>query len=129
MQKGQKHKKQTRSLQSISALKRDNTNRIASLPKKENHWNWSEKPSLLTMHKRIHRQYGSAKQFKCITQCGKQAIDWALIGTEYSDKKEDYEPMCRKCHMNMDKPWLKRKTIIAERNKKGQIVRTVHKVI
>lgn len=112
----------------LSALARDNTNRIKSLPKKENHWNWKEKPNTLTLHKRIHRKYGSAKTYICI--CGKQAMDWAFIGKkEYTDNREDYNPMCRKCHIAMDKPWKKvdRKNHKIIRDKKGKIITTIVK--
>ncbi len=90
----------------VVALTRDNTNRIKSLPKGNNHWNWSKQPSLLTLHKRIHRRHGAAKNRKC-AKCSNQARDWALIGKKYTDNIEDYQPMCRKCHTSMDKPWLK----------------------
>lgn len=90
-----------RNKRSESALKRDNTNRIAALPRGKAHWRYTKKPSVLTLHKRIHRKHGPAKQHKC--KCGKQAIDWAFIGNgDYTDKREDYKPMCRGCHMKMD---------------------------
>lgn len=81
--------------------------RVASLPKGLKHWNWSEYPNLLTLHKRIHRKYGSAKNYPCEKKCGRQAMDWALVGEKYSDKREDYIPLCRKCHIALDKHWSK----------------------
>lgn len=125
MQKRTKHSLETIEKMRISALKRDNTQRIKLLPKKENHWNWKDKPNKLTLHKRIHRQHGRASDRKCV-ECKKQARDWALVGKEYSWDIKDYKPMCRLCHTKMDKPWLKRKTIIIARNKKGQIVKSKH---
>lgn len=100
-------------------------NRIASMPKKDEHWNWNPLPNVLTLHRRLHRAYGSAKNYKC--KCGKQAMDWALIGKKYTDNKEDYTPLCRKCHIALDKPFLKvdwSKRHI-ERDKKGRIIRVV----
>ena len=40
MQKRTKHSLETIEKMRISALKRDNTQRIKLLPKKENHWNF-----------------------------------------------------------------------------------------
>lgn len=99
-----------------SALKRDNTNRIAALPRNVKHWNWSHKPSTLALHKRIHRKYGPAKNKKCSKGCGKNAKDWALIGKQYSDKLEDYTPLCRKCHIALD-------------NHPSKVDRSRHKII
>lgn len=127
MQKGFKHSKETRAKLKISALRRDNSNRIAALPKKEEHWNWSKNPSILTLHRRIHRKYGSAKSKYCVRKCGRVAKDWALKeGKTYSDNIHDYEPLCRKCHIAQDKHWSKvdrsRHKII--RDLKGRIVTT-----
>ena len=126
MQKGHKHKKDTINKQRESALKRDNTNRIKALPRGEKHWNYTETPSILTLHKRIHRKYGSAKEYTC--KCGEVAKDWAFIGKgEYTDNRDDYTPLCRKCHIALDKHYSKvdrtKHTIV--RNSKGQIVTTL----
>lgn len=83
--------------------------RVASLPKGERHWNWSDKPTLLTLHKRIHRKHGSAKMFKCAVKgCTRMANDWANKDGKYTDDVSDYEPMCRSHHVKKDKNWLKR---------------------
>jgi hypothetical protein len=77
-------------------------NRIPALPIGKKHWNYSEKPSVLALHKRIHRQHGPAKNYDCV-DCGNSALGWSLItGREYSDNIEDYEPHCRKCHVIYD---------------------------
>lgn len=62
----------------------NNSNRIASLPKGNNHWNWSEKSSKLALHKRLHRKYGPAKVMKCINFyiCGAQALDYDLTSND-----------------------------------------------
>ena len=104
MQKGYKHSKETKEKMRLSALKRDNTKRIQSLPKKEEHWNWKEKPNKLTLHKRIHRQYGKASEKDCV-DCGMQARDWSNETGEYTDNIDDYRPRCRKCHLRKDKNW------------------------
>lgn len=126
MQKGQKHTKETRERMKNSAFTRDNTNRIKALPKGKDHHGWTETPNILTLHKRIHRLFGKASLFKC-TQCEKSALDWALIGEKYSDNRKDYQPMCRKCHVAMDKGWLKinRSKHKIIRDQKGRIVRTI----
>lgn len=93
----------------LSALKRDNTIRIISLPRGDKHWNWNNEPSLLTLHKRIHRKYGAAKFHKCsMKDCKKMAHDWANKIGKYTDKIEDYHPLCRSHHVKLDKNWLKR---------------------
>ena len=82
-------------------------NRIASLPRGKEHWNWSKKPSILTMHRRIHRKWGAASQFPC-ADCGKKARDYSCEKGKYSDKIEDYKPRCRSCHVKKDKNWIKK---------------------
>lgn len=108
MQKNAKHTLETKKKMRENALRRDNTNRIKALPKQENHWRWSDKPNKLTLHRRIHRKHGRASDRKCV-ECGGQARDWALHSKEYSYDIKDYKPMCRKCHVQMDKGYLKRK--------------------
>lgn len=108
MQKGYKHSEKTITIFRTIALKRDNTNRIKALPKRENHWNWSRSPSKLTLHKRIHRKYGKASSHKCI-DCSSNARDWSNTG-KYTDRIEDYVPRCRKCHIKKDENWKKNKS-------------------
>ena len=70
--------------------------RIASMPKGPEHWSWSKTPTLLTLHKRLHRRHGPAKQFKCsMVGCDRQAHDWANMSGKYTDRIEDYAPLCR----------------------------------
>lgn len=64
-----------------------------------------------------HRRMGSASLHTC--QCGAQACDWALQptcqdplvsprGLKYSANPDDYKPMCRKCHSELDAVELRR---------------------
>lgn len=93
-----------------AALDRDNVPRIEALPKGKRHWRWSEKPTLLTLHKRIHRKYGPARLQRCaVSGCENMAHDWANKNGIYTDKVEDYEPMCRSHHIKKDKNWIKKK--------------------
>jgi|ERR1035437_760974 NAD-dependent SIR2 family protein deacetylase len=100
--------------------------RLASIPKGKQHWNWNENPSVLTMHRRIHRKHGRAKNYKC-EKCGRPAHDWALIGTAYSDKRKDYQTLCRSCHVSKDKNWIKvdRSHHKIIRDSLGRILRTI----
>ncbi len=103
MQKSHKHTKEAREKMRHAALQRDNTNRIVALPRGIKHWNWSEKPTILTIHKRIHRKLGKASVLKCV-DCGKKARDWSNEnGTEYSTNINNYKPRCRSCHVKKDR--------------------------
>lgn len=75
--------------------------RIPALPRGKKHWNYKEKPSVLALHKRIHKKYGKASERDCV-DCGKQALDWSLNGSVYTDNIEDYSPRCRRCHLKYD---------------------------
>jgi len=102
MQKGYKHTKETREKCKLIALQRDNTKRIQSLPKGDQHWNYNPNPSKLALHKRLYRKYGKASEKLCV-DCGKTAKDWSNETGLYTDKLEDYVPRCRKCHIKKDK--------------------------
>lgn len=108
--KGYKHTDEARANMRRAALARDNTNRLAAMPKGTYHWKWSGRPSVLALHKRIHRAYGAAKQFPCSKRgCKNQAHDWANMSGKYTDNVKDYKPMCRSCHVKLDKNWIKKK--------------------
>lgn len=109
MLKGYKHTEKTKKLMRLVSFLRDNTNRIKAIPKGKNHWNWDKQPNILTLHKRIHRRYGSAKKQKCgVVYCKNMAHDWANISGKYTDNILDYMPMCRSCHVKKDKNWIKK---------------------
>lgn len=82
-------------------MRRNEIGRIKSLPRGKRHWNWTDSPSALTLHKRLHRRYGKAKWHNCV-DCGKQADDWSNDTGKYTDKIEDYSPRCRSCHVKKD---------------------------
>lgn len=107
MQKGYKHTKETRIKMKKSALARDNTKRIQCLPKREEHWKWSEEPTKLTLHKRLYRKHGKASAHDCV-DCGNKAKDWSNETDNYTDNIDDYRPRCRSCHVKKDKNWLKK---------------------
>ena len=91
---------------SLSALKIRGTekdiNRLNTLPKKEKHWNWGgDNVSILALHRRIHRQYGSASNYQCV-DCGKKAKDWSNEKEKYTSNVMDYKPRCRSCHVKRD---------------------------
>lgn len=108
----------------VAAISRDNTNRIAALPRGKKHHAWSDKPTRLTLHKRLYRKHGKASAHKC--KCGKKATDWALVGRKYSDDIKDYKPMCRLCHVQMDKGYEKVdhkiQVLKRERDSKGRFI-------
>jgi hypothetical protein len=101
MQKGTKIPEETRKKMSRSALLRDNTNRIAALPRGGRHWNWSAEPTVLTLHKRLYRAFGKARDKRCYN-CGGAARDWSKQVDDYSDNISDYVPRCRSCHVKHD---------------------------
>ncbi|UOF77995.1 thymidine kinase [Caudoviricetes sp.] len=86
---------------------RQDPKRLLNLPRGDKHWRWNSQPSVLTMHRRLHRKYGAASQHPCV-DCGEPAKDWSLNGTEYTDNIEDYSPRCRSCHVKRDKNWIKK---------------------
>lgn len=110
MQKSHKHSDEAREKLRQSSFTRDNRPRIQALPKGEKHWNWNDNPSVLTLHRRIHRKHGAAKKHPCSKCKEKQAHDWANVTGKYTANVEDYAPMCRSCHVKLDKNWIKKST-------------------
>jgi hypothetical protein len=65
------------------------------------------------MHSGLHWARGRASEHSCV-DCGGPAKDWAFRytagdlqivddrGRAYSERFEDYEPMCRSCHRRFD---------------------------
>lgn len=105
MQKGFKMSKESREKMRINALTRDNANRIKALPKGESHWRWKDLKdlSIQTIHRRLHRKYGPASNFKCV-DCDNKAKDYSNENGNYTDDIKDYKPRCRSCHNKKDGP-------------------------
>lgn len=68
-------------------------------------------------HHRVRREHGSASLYRCSCGCGRQAEDWAYLGTDpnakisaegkskgclYSPNPEHYAPLARPCHKAFD---------------------------
>lgn len=56
-------------------------------------------------HKRVRKVRGKVKDYNC--KCGRQARDWAHKHNTNPADPNNYEPMCRFCHKEYDRPeWL-----------------------
>ena len=56
-------------------------------------------------HQRLRADRGTAASHPCFL-CGIRAEDWAYVGKDprgYSEELGEYVPMCRKCHVLVDK--------------------------
>jgi hypothetical protein len=53
-------------------------------------------------HKRVSRTRGAARNYPCADECGRQAMDWALIHGRDGRDPDSYRPLCRSCHMVYD---------------------------
>ena len=73
-------------------------------------------------HKRVYRERGPASTYRCAV-CGERAAEWSYSGTDplevaelpdpspfprrprrYSVNPDHYEPLCRRCHNDRDRP-------------------------
>jgi hypothetical protein len=67
--------------------------------------NWAGKSiSKRSIHSRIERQKGKAKEHDCV-DCGDQAHDWSQIHESDEWEMDSYEPRCRSCHVKYDRNW------------------------
>lgn len=78
--------------------------------------NWVEKPSYLTVHKRLHKIRGRAETHLC--SCGQPAAQWSYIGPRepgermpYSENLDEYEPLCVSCHKRRDMEAIKKEFV------------------
>lgn len=80
-----------------------------------------DKPSYLSVHKRLARRRGPAKSYPCAAGCGSQAKQWAYDHTDpnpqvgpmrirdkvfmltYSLDFSRYMPLCVPCHAKLDR--------------------------
>lgn len=79
----------------------------------------TDTPSYMTVHVRLHRERGSAKNHDCYANCGRPALHWAYdhsdlwqkyhprLGCAYSADLTRYVPMCARCHGKYDAGHLK----------------------
>jgi hypothetical protein len=53
------------------------------------------------LHRRINQEFGSPRLCQ---DCGaiEGIIEWANLSGEYKEVREDWERLCRKCHMHKD---------------------------
>lgn len=95
-------------------------------PRREKAYNWKgENASYKIKHLWLTRTYG--KPIKC-ERCEKigekigrkWSIEWANKTGQYLRDKSDWFELCRKCHANLDKWWLKfERNIYGEFKKKS----------
>lgn len=86
------------------------------IKRKEDHPQWSERPTRNAVHMRIRAERGSAARHNCVA-CGRRAAHWAFFHNRefgipdlkghYSLVVADYEPMCVRCHKQMDNDYRK----------------------
>lgn len=77
----------------------------------------AERSAYNRAHYRVKKLWGNAAQYPCIS-CGAPARDWAYDGTDpasfgavkwkCSQYPEFYMPMCRTCHLGMDRDLIGR---------------------
>jgi len=66
----------------------------------EQHRNWKEKIGYSGVHGWLRRNFGKADH--CMNGCLAKAYDWANISGEYRRDINDFESLCRRCHMIKD---------------------------
>ncbi|MEU3901652.1 hypothetical protein [Streptomyces sp. NPDC045251] len=76
--------------------------------------NWKgDDVSYIGAHNRVTREHGKAAEWKCACGCGRQATDWAYLGTDpaakvdetgrlYSVSPDHYAPLAKTCHRSFD---------------------------
>jgi len=77
-----------------------------------NHPNYKPVVTYKVAHYRVYAEHGSASNWDCAMQCGRQAGEWAYCHdaeTEYQSEfgpysidTYDYVPLCISCHRNFD---------------------------
>jgi hypothetical protein len=65
------------------------------------HWNWTDEPSYVARHKRLHKVRGSARDHQC-GHCDRQASEWAQIHGTAGTDPANYIALCTLCHMRYD---------------------------
>lgn len=84
--------------------------------------NWKgEDVTYIGAHNRVTREHGKAVEWKCACGCGRQANDWAYLGTDpaakvdetgrlYSVSPDHYAPLAKTCHRGFDVWQAQRRT-------------------
>ncbi|MEV5886934.1 hypothetical protein AB0L74_30395 [Streptomyces sp. NPDC052020] len=84
--------------------------------------NWKgEDVSYIGAHNRVTREHGKAAEWKCACGCGRQANDWAYLGTDaaakvdetgrlYSVSPDHYAPLAKTCHRGFNTWQAQRRT-------------------
>ncbi|GHB00500.1 hypothetical protein GCM10010330_63320 [Streptomyces tendae] len=89
--------------------------------------NWKgEDVSYVGAHSRVKAEHGPASSWPCSCGCGRQADDWAYLGTAgerekvsdakgskgfpYSPDPEDFAPLAKTCHKRFDTWQAQRRT-------------------
>ncbi|MET9748954.1 hypothetical protein ABZZ92_25045 [Streptomyces ardesiacus] len=84
--------------------------------------NWKgEDVSYIGAHNRVTREHGKAAEWKCACGCGRQANDWAYLGTDaaakvdetgrlYSVSPDHFAPLAKTCHRRFDTWQAQRRT-------------------
>lgn len=84
--------------------KQGEINRLKSIPRGKNHWNYNENCSVLAIHRWLNKNFG--KPYKCESKNCKnksKVFDLALKkGKKYERKRENFLMLCRSCHKKYD---------------------------
>ncbi|MFC9181389.1 hypothetical protein ACFTZJ_11935 [Streptomyces globisporus] len=88
--------------------------------------NWrGDSVAYTTAHQRVRTEHGPASDWRCACGCGRQAGEWAYLGTDpepkvsthadslgslYSPDPEHYAPLAKPCHRSFDVWQAQRRT-------------------
>ncbi|MBS1863036.1 MAG: hypothetical protein JSS68_15145 [Actinobacteria bacterium] len=91
---------------SCGCLRRETTAITGRANKGEGSGNWKgDNVGYIGAHERIVAQKGSAKDHMCSEPgCSRRAYDWSYrLHEGFSTVPDDYRPLCRSCHVKLDK--------------------------
>ncbi|MFI2373047.1 hypothetical protein [Streptomyces sp. NPDC018833] len=93
---------------------------------REQSGNWrGDAITYTSAHQRVKAEHGPASDWRCACGCGRQAEEWAYLGTDpepkvsthadsegslYSTDPEHYAPLAKPCHRNFDVWQAQRRT-------------------
>lgn len=97
--------------------------RISESLKNEKHFNWKEKPTYGIVHYWLRQNYGRPQN--CFFCKRNTTCEWALIkGKNYERNRDNFMPLCRKCHSNYD--YKGKKRVLPECLDCGVRLRTIY---